>query len=183
MTTGLTRRRALGASLATAGLLSGGWAGACRVTHAERAVPSRAPALPDHRRCRRSHRGLAASSRTPISPGAPSTSIRCRTGCSARRAWARPISASATWSTAAPPPNVAALLQPLDAYQAKAPVEAFDDIAAGSGLGDDDRRTSWSAFRCAPPPWHCSTTRRCWSSAASRHRPRHWRNWSSRRSS
>ena len=51
------------------------------------------------------------------SPGRRSTPTRCRTGCSARRASTRPISASASSSNSRATPNAATLLQPLDDYR------------------------------------------------------------------
>jgi multiple sugar transport system substrate-binding protein len=130
MTTGLTRRRALGASLATAGLLSG--------VGRARAASHTLNVL-----CHRVHQ------------------LCLTTGVAGdlTAAWRQQQDADIAWSTFDVDPlqdrllreaslsqtdfgvgylvnsrataNVAALLQPLDAYQAKAPVEAFGDIAAG----------------------------------------------------
>ena len=130
MTTELTRRRALAGSIATAGLLS-------RVGRA-RAASHTLNVL-----CHRVHQ------------------LCLTTGVAGdlTAAWRQQQDAEIAWSTFDVDPlqdrllreasldqtdfgvgylvnsrataNVAALLQPLDAYQAKAPVEAFDDIAAG----------------------------------------------------
>ena len=130
MTTGLTRRRALGASLATAALLSG----VGRARAASRTL---------NVLCHRVHQlcltiGVAGD---------------------LTAAWRQQQDVDIAWNTFDIDPlqdrllreaslgqtdfgvgylvnsrataNVAALLQPLDAYQAKAPVEAFGDIAAG----------------------------------------------------
>ncbi len=130
MTTGLTRRRALGASLATAGLL-GGIGRARAASHTLNVL------------CHRVHQ------------------LCLTTGVAGdlTAAWRQQQDADIAWSTFDIDPlqdrllreaslnqtdfgvgylvnsrataNVAALLQPLDAYQARAPVEAFDDIATG----------------------------------------------------
>ena len=130
MTTGLTRRRVLGASLATAGLLSG--------VGRARAASHTLNVL-----CHRVHQ------------------LCLTTGVAGdlTAAWRQQQDVDIAWNTFDIDPlqdrllreaslgqtdfgvgylvnsrataNVAALLQPLDAYQAKAPVEAFDDIAAG----------------------------------------------------
>ena len=130
MMTGLTRRRALGTSLATAGLLTGvGRAGAA--SHTLNVL------------CHRVHQ------------------LCLTTGVAGdlTAAWRQQQDADIAWNTFDIDPlqdrllreaslgqtdfgvgylvnsrataNVATLLQPLDAYQSKAPVEAFDDIAAG----------------------------------------------------
>jgi multiple sugar transport system substrate-binding protein len=130
MTTGLTRRRVLGASLATAGLLNG-VGGARAASHTLNVLCHRV-----HQLCLTT--GVAGDLTAP---------------------WRQQHDADIAWNTFDVDPlqdrllreaslgqtdfgvgylvnsrataNVAALLQPLVVYQAQAPVEAFDDIAAG----------------------------------------------------
>jgi multiple sugar transport system substrate-binding protein len=69
-------------------------------------------------------------------------------------------------------PTAAKLLLPLDDYLAKAPIEDFGDIAQGMVGG-----MRWRRYRCAMRRLRCSTTKRCWKNAASRHHRNRSRSW------
>ena len=149
--------------------------------HAERAVPPGASALPHDRRAgdltartgaaqRRGDRLDHLRHRPAAGPAVPRGEPE-----------ARPISASATSSTAAPTAQSAALLRAARRLSGQGADRGLRRHRAGLGQGDDDRRQAHRHPGAPRHAWACSTTRRCSSSAASPRRRRRSRNWSSRR--
>ena len=109
------------------------------------------------------HRSPGARRTRPRSPGRPSTPIRCRIACFARRASSETdfgvgylIDNRADAADRARCSSRSTTIRPAD------PIEDFDDIAPGLSQGDDRRRQARSAFRSVTRRRGCSTTRRCW---------------------